>query len=35
MLEKRQEILATFVEKIAVPVEAMQPGVVRIRARRE
>ncbi|KLO97739.1 uncharacterized protein FFB20_15009 [Fusarium fujikuroi] len=35
MFEERQDILATFVKKIAVPMEATQPRVVRIRARRE
>ncbi|RGP81432.1 hypothetical protein FLONG3_577 [Fusarium longipes] len=35
MFEERQDILATFIKQIAVPVEAIQPQVVRIRARRE
>lgn len=35
MFEERQDILATFIKKIAVPMEATQPRVVRMRARRE
>ncbi|CAG7560610.1 unnamed protein product [Fusarium equiseti] len=35
MFEERQDILATFIKQIAVPMETMQPQVVRIRARRE
>ena len=35
MFEERQDLLATFVQQIAVPVEAMQPQIVRIRSRRE
>ncbi|CVL12342.1 uncharacterized protein FPRN_07096 [Fusarium proliferatum] len=35
MFEERQDILATFINKIAVPMEAMQPRFVRMRARRE
>lgn len=35
MFEERQDILATFVQQIAGPVEDMQPRFVRVRARRE
>jgi len=35
MFEERQDILATFVQQIAVPMEAMQPRLVRIRLRRD
>lgn len=35
MFEERQDILATFIKQIAVPMETTQPQVVRIRARRE
>lgn len=35
MFEERQDILATFVKEIAGPMEAMQPRLIRIRARRE
>ncbi|KAB5569963.1 hypothetical protein GE09DRAFT_1283147 [Coniochaeta sp. 2T2.1] len=35
MFEERQDILATFVRQMAVPMAEMQPSVVRIRARRE
>ncbi|KAF5718698.1 hypothetical protein FMUND_5058 [Fusarium mundagurra] len=35
MFEERQDILATFIKQIAVPMKARQPRVVRIRARRE
>ncbi|KAF5541981.1 hypothetical protein FMEXI_7680 [Fusarium mexicanum] len=35
MFEERQGILATLVRQIAVPMESMQPRVVRARARRE
>jgi hypothetical protein len=33
--EERQDILATFVQQIGVPMESTQPRVTRIRARRE
>ncbi|PCD23181.1 hypothetical protein AU210_014704 [Fusarium oxysporum f. sp. radicis-cucumerinum] len=35
MFEERQDILATFIKQIAVPMEAMHPRVFRMRARRE
>ncbi|KAJ3466405.1 hypothetical protein MRS44_003969 [Fusarium solani] len=35
IFEERQDILATFVKQIAVPMKDMHPRVVRIRARRE
>ena len=35
MFDERQDILATFVRQIAEPVEASQPGITRIRARRK
>jgi hypothetical protein len=35
MFEERQDILATFVQQIAVPKEAMQPRLIRIRSRRD
>jgi hypothetical protein len=35
MFEERQDILATFVQQIAVPMEAMQPRLDRIRSRRD
>lgn len=35
MFEERQDILATFIRQIAVPMEEMQPSFARIRARRE
>lgn len=35
MFDERQDILATFVRQIAVPTEALQPGITRIRARRK
>lgn len=35
MFEERQDILATFVRQMAVPMAEMQPSVARIRARRE
>jgi hypothetical protein len=34
MFKERQDILATFVQQIGVPMGAMQPGLVRIRGRR-
>ncbi|KAI1466075.1 uncharacterized protein F4812DRAFT_95991 [Daldinia caldariorum] len=34
MFEERQDILATFIQKLSVPLESMQPKVIRIRARR-
>ena len=35
MFEQRQDILATFIHQIAVPAEAMQPRLTRIRATRK
>jgi hypothetical protein len=35
MFEERQDILATFVQQIALPMAEMQPSVLRSRARRE
>ena len=35
IFEKRQDILATFVQQIGVPMEATQPSLVRIRGRRD
>ncbi|KAI1808065.1 hypothetical protein F4811DRAFT_549158 [Daldinia bambusicola] len=35
MFEERQDILATFIQKLSVPLESTQPKVIRIRARRE
>jgi hypothetical protein len=35
MFEERQDILATFVQQIVVPMEATQPKVIRVRGRRE
>lgn len=35
MFEERQDILATFVHKMAEPMESMRPSVIRIRGRRE
>ncbi|KFY07183.1 hypothetical protein V492_07379 [Pseudogymnoascus sp. VKM F-4246] len=35
MFEERQDILATFVRQIAVPMEDMQPRIARIRGRRD
>ena len=35
LFEERQDILATFIQQMAVPMEAMQPSLVRIRTKRD